>query len=133
MSDTKSPTNPDPNYLPDNLPECHNLITSLRNQVKSLEERVAELEKQLSRRNRAAFGKKSAKVDSTLLTGTGKAIHSQTADELDAEKDRLNIVSVVNQAVVDPVHLLILKLARSSTVLTPANSRVLAVAKRDKS
>ena len=92
MSDTKSPTNPDPNYLPDNLPECHSLITSLRNQVKSLEERVAELEKQLSRRNRAAFGKKSAKVDSTLLTGTGKAIHCQTENELDAEKNRLNIV-----------------------------------------
>ena len=54
--------------------------------------RIAELEKQLSRRNRALFGKKSAKVDSTLLTGTGKAIHIQTANELDAEKNRLNIV-----------------------------------------
>jgi transposase len=83
----------DPNYLPDNLPECHKLITDLRNKVKSLEERVAELEKQLSRRNRAAFGKKSAKVDSTLLTGTGKAIHIQTGNELDAEKERLNIVA----------------------------------------
>jgi transposase len=71
--------------LPDNLHDCHNLI-------KELFARVAELEKQLSRRNRAAFGKKSAKVDSTLLTGTGKAIHSQTDNELDAEKARLNIV-----------------------------------------
>jgi transposase len=88
----KSDSPSDPNYLPDNLPECHKLITDLRNKVKSLEERVAELEKQLSRRNRATFGKKSAKVDSTLLTGTGKAIHVQTANELDAEKDRLNIV-----------------------------------------
>src|SRR5271170_6855415 len=71
--------------LPDNLNDCHNLI-------KELFDRIAELEKQLSRRNRAAFGQKSAKVDATLLTGTGKAIHSQTASELDAEKDRLNIV-----------------------------------------
>ncbi len=38
------------------------------------------------------FGKKSAKVDSTLLTGTGKAIHIQTNNELDDEKNRLNIV-----------------------------------------
>lgn len=77
------------NLLPDNLNDCHALI-------KELIARIAELEKQLSRRNRAAFGKKSAKVDSTLLTGTGKAIHSQTADELDSERDRLNIVPVVN-------------------------------------
>lgn len=82
----------DPNHLPDNLPECHKLITHLRNKVKSLEERVAKLEKHLSRRNRAIFGQKSAKVDATLLTGTGKAIHFQTANELDAEKNRLNIV-----------------------------------------
>ncbi len=53
---------------------------------------IAELEKQLSRRNRMIFGKKSAKVDSTLLTGTGKAIHFKTTTELDAEKNRLNIV-----------------------------------------
>lgn len=90
MKTSDSPS--DPNYLPDNLPECHKLITDLRNKVKSLEQRVAELEKQLSRRNRAAFGQKSAKVDATLLTGTGKAIHIQTANELDTEKDRLNIV-----------------------------------------
>src|SRR5271170_2585710 len=71
--------------LPDNLNDCHNLI-------KELFARIAELEKQLSRRNRAAFGKKSAKVDATLLTGTGKTIHNQTTEELAAEKDRLNIV-----------------------------------------
>lgn len=71
--------------LPDNVSDCHNLI-------KELLARVAELEKQLSRRNRAAFGKKSAKVNASLLTGTGKAIHDQTEDELDAEKERLNIV-----------------------------------------
>ncbi len=71
--------------LPDNLDDCHALI-------KQLFERVSELEKQISRRNRAAFGKKSAKVDPTLLTGTGKAVHDQTTDELDAEKSRLNIV-----------------------------------------
>ena len=81
----------DPNHLPDNLPECHNLITDLRNEVKELKARMAELEKQLSRRNRVLFGQKSAKVDSTLLTGTGKAIHFQTNNELDDEKNRLNI------------------------------------------
>jgi transposase len=71
--------------LPDNLSDCHDLI-------RKLFDRIDDLEKQLSRRNRAAFGRKSAKVDATLLTGTGKAIHSQTTDELDAEKNRLNIV-----------------------------------------
>lgn len=71
--------------LPDNVSDCHNLI-------KELFARIAELEKQISRKNRASFGQKSAKVDSALLTGTGKAIHCQTANELDAEKDRLNIV-----------------------------------------
>src|SRR5271156_5984513 len=88
----KSDSTSDPNYLPDNLPECHKLITDLRNEVKELKVRMAELEKQLSRRNRVLFGQKSAKVDSTLLTGTGKAIHFQTTNELDAEKNRLNIV-----------------------------------------
>jgi transposase len=88
----KSDSPEDPNYLPDNLPECHKLITDLRNEVKELKVRMAELEKQLSRRNRALFGQKSAKVDSTLLTGTGKTIHFQTANELDTEKNRLNIV-----------------------------------------
>jgi transposase len=83
MAEPKSPI--DPNNLPDNLEDCHSLI-------RQLFARIAELEKQLSRRNRAAFGRKSAKVDSALLTGTGKTIHSQTADELEAEKGRLNIV-----------------------------------------
>jgi len=72
--------------LPDNIADCHSLI-------RELFARVAELEKQLSRRNRALFGSKSAKVDATLLTGTGKAIHMQTTNELDAERDRLNVVS----------------------------------------
>src|ERR1700729_2399038 len=81
---------PKPNFdkshdPPDKVGDCHQLI-------KELFARIEELEKQLSRRNRAAFGKKSAKVDSTLLTGTGKAIHAQTADELAAERSRLNIV-----------------------------------------
>jgi transposase len=81
---------PKPNFdkshdPPDNVSDCHQLI-------KELFARIEELEKQLSRRNRAAFGKKSAKVDSTLLTGTGKAIHAQTTDELAAEQSRLNIV-----------------------------------------
>jgi transposase len=72
--------------LPDNVHDCHNLI-------KELFARIAELEKQVSRRNRALFGKKSAKTDSTLLTGTGKAIHTQTAGELEAERERMNTVS----------------------------------------
>lgn len=71
--------------LPDNVDDCHNLI-------KELFARVAELEKQLSRRNRTIFGKKSAKVDATLLTGTGKAVHVSTSSELAAEQQRLNIV-----------------------------------------
>ena len=71
--------------LPDNVQDCHQMI-------KELFARVSELEKQLSRRNRALFGKKSAKVDAALLTGTGKAIHDQTSEELTAEQERLNIV-----------------------------------------
>jgi transposase len=92
MPESKSPINPSSDYLPNNIPECHKLITDLRSKVKSLEERVAELEKFLSRRNRSLYGQKSAKVDASLLTGTGKAIHCQTANELDTEKERLNIV-----------------------------------------
>ncbi|CAN5140304.1 IS66-like element ISBj7 family transposase [soil metagenome] len=76
--------------LPDNVDDCHALI-------KQLFERVSELEKQISRRNRAAFGKKSAKVDAALLTGTGKAVHDQTSGELDAERNRLNIVPTTEQ------------------------------------
>jgi transposase len=71
--------------LPDNVEDCHKLI-------KELFARIAELEKQLSRRNRAAFGRRSAKVNAALLTGTGKVIHNQTTNELDAEKQRLNVV-----------------------------------------
>lgn len=74
-----------PRDLPDNVSDCHSLI-------RKLFDRIADLEKQLSRRNRAAFGQKSAKVDAALLTGTGKAIHSQTTNELDGEKNRLNVV-----------------------------------------
>jgi transposase len=79
------PDAPTPENLPENLADCHALI-------KELFARIAELEKQLSRRNRAAFGQKSAKVDASLLTGTGKAIHIQTANELQSEKQRLNVV-----------------------------------------
>ncbi len=72
--------------LPDDVVACHNLI-------KVLLDRVAELEKQLSRRNRATYGRKSAKVDATLLTGTGKDVHDQTTSELDEEADRLNVAT----------------------------------------
>jgi transposase len=85
----KQPPKPDPNNLPDNLSECHQMI-------KELFARIAELEKQVSRHKRATFGQKSAKVNSALLTGTGKAIHDQTANELEAEKNRLNVVSDKN-------------------------------------
>jgi len=82
----KQPPKPDPNNLPDNLSDCHQMIKDLVN-------RIAELEKQVSRHKRATYGQKSAKVNSALLTGTGKAIHDQTADELEAEKNRLNVLS----------------------------------------
>lgn len=72
-------------HLPDNLADCHDLI-------RELFARIAELEKQLSRQKRARFGRKSAKINATLLTGTGKAVHTQTINELDAERERLNIV-----------------------------------------
>jgi transposase len=81
MAKDKTP----PDALPDNIEDCHKMIRELFS-------RIAELEKQLSRRNRALFGKKSAKVDSTLLTGTGKAIHFQTSEELESEKKHLEIV-----------------------------------------
>lgn len=71
--------------LPDNVADCHRLI-------KELFARITELEKQLSRRNRTAYGQKSAKVDSTRLTGTGKAIHDVTTEEIESEQKRLNIV-----------------------------------------
>jgi transposase len=70
-----------PQELPDTLHECHNMI-------RDLYARVAELEKQLSRRNRALFGKKSAKTNAALLTGTGKTIHTNTTEELAAEQER---------------------------------------------
>ncbi|MGH9827720.1 MAG: IS66 family transposase, partial [Blastocatellia bacterium] len=79
------PDSTDPQKLPDNVADCHKLI-------KELFARVAELEKQLSRRNRAMYGRKSAKVDATLLTGTGKAVHAQTSEELAAEEQRFNVV-----------------------------------------
>jgi transposase len=71
--------------LPDDIQTCHDLIRELFT-------RVAELEKQISRKNRALLGKKSAKVDAALLTGTGKVIHQQTTSELNDEKQRLQIV-----------------------------------------
>lgn len=81
----------DPNYLPDTVPECHKLIGDLRNRVKSLEQRLAELEKQVRRRNRMMFGKRSAKTSSTVLTGTGKAVYELNEQELEAEKGNLQL------------------------------------------
>lgn len=103
----KSDTNKllDPNYLPDNLPECHKLITDLRNEVKTLKSsmvamaeevkilqaRLSELEQQLRVRNRMIFGKSSAKVPAASLTGTGKVVYNQSFSELEAEKANLQI------------------------------------------
>ncbi len=81
------------NDLPDNVSGCHKLINELRAEMKALQEQVAELKKQVGRRNRMLFGKKSAKVSNTVLTGTGKAIYDADQEELDAEKTRLEIVS----------------------------------------
>lgn len=83
MTDTKPPVPSD--KLPKDIESCHNLIRDLFS-------RIAELEKHLSRRNRMVFGKKSAKVDAELLTGTGKAIHQQTSFELEEESRKLNVV-----------------------------------------
>lgn len=89
----------DPNYLPGNLPECHKVIGDLRERlaavagiVNTLQQRVAELEKQVSRRNRMLFGQRSAKTSKTKLTGTGKAISDANAEELDRECDNLQII-----------------------------------------
>lgn len=88
----------DPNYLPDNLPECHKVIGDLRERlaavaeiVNALQQRVADLEKQVDRRNRMLFGKRSAKTSKTVLTGTGKAIYDANAEELENECDNLQI------------------------------------------
>lgn len=92
----------DPNYLPDNLPECHKIIKDLRAEVKRLvaiadtvsllQQRVADLEKQVRRRNRMVFGKSSAKVPAESLTGTGKAVYDSYNAELDEERANLQLV-----------------------------------------
>ena len=94
--------NDDPDYLPDTIPECHKLIKELRAEVKrlaeiaktveQLRERVAELEKQVRRRNRKIFGQSSAKVPAALLTGTGKVVYQQSQEELEAERANLQLV-----------------------------------------
>jgi transposase len=91
----------DDDYLPDNLPECHKLIKELRAEIKRiaaiadtvalLQQRVAELENQVRKHNRARYGKSSAKVPASSLTGTGKVVYDTGASELDAEKSILNI------------------------------------------
>jgi transposase len=100
MADSSSPEDPD--YLPDNLPECHKLIKDLRADVKrlsavadtvsQLEQRLAELEKQLRRRNRMIFGQRSAKVNAESLTGTGKAVYDNYKAELDEERAKLQLL-----------------------------------------
>jgi transposase len=82
----------DDSFLPDNLPECHRLIKDLRTRIKSLEERLAELEKQVGRRNRMLFGKRSAKTSNSVLTGTGKAVYDTNAQELEDARNDLQLV-----------------------------------------
>lgn len=88
----KTSPSDDPNYLPDNVPDCHKVITDLRQKVNSLEQRIAELEKQLRRRNRMVFGQRSAKVASESLTGTGKAVYDSYKAELEVERANLQLV-----------------------------------------
>jgi hypothetical protein len=97
-----SDTPDDQGSLPDNLPECHKLIKDLRAEVKhlatiadtvnALQQKVAELEKQLRRRNRMVFGQRSAKVPTESLTGTGKAVYDNYKAELDEEQRNLQLV-----------------------------------------
>lgn len=89
------PFDPFSDHMPDTIEECHALITALRSEVRrllafvdtvnQLEARVAELEKQLRRSNRAMFGKKSAKVAASSLTGTAKEIYEQSQNDLGQE------------------------------------------------
>lgn len=100
MSNPNSPDDPD--YLPDNLPECHKVIKDLRAEVQHLREiaktvsllqqRVAELEKQVRRRNRMVFGPRSAKVSGASLTGTGKTVYENHQSELDSERANLQLI-----------------------------------------
>src|SRR5271154_5544915 len=100
MSDKPS-IDPDFDYLPNNLPECHKIITDLRKEVRRLNQlaetvsllqrRISELESQVRRHNRARSGKSSAKVAGATLPGTGKAYYHDSSDELENEKARLNI------------------------------------------
>ena len=90
-----SPLDPSSEHLPDNLKECHELITALRQEirrllslediVKQLQEQVAELQKQVRRRNRMIFGKSSARVKASNLTGTGKEVYDHHAAQLQDE------------------------------------------------
>jgi transposase len=102
MTTPPFPSIQDPDYLPDTVPECHKLIKELRGEiarlqeivktVETLNERVAELEKQVRRRNRKIFGQSSAKVPAASLTGTGKVVYDQSKEELESERANLELV-----------------------------------------
>jgi transposase len=102
MTGSNSPPDPNSDYLPDNLPECHAVIADLRHEVQRLlliadmvtllQQRVADLEKQVRRNKRKIFGQSSAQVPAESLTGTGKAVYDAYKDELDAERARLQLV-----------------------------------------
>jgi transposase len=102
MTVPDSPLDPASDHLPDNLPDCHALIRDLRQEVKRLlliadtvtllQQRVAELEKQVRRRNRKIFGQSSAKVPAESLTGTGKTLYDSYSAELEAERANLQLV-----------------------------------------
>jgi hypothetical protein len=53
---------------------------------------VAELEKQVRRRNRKIFGQSSAKVPAASLTGTGKVVYDLSQQELENERANLQLV-----------------------------------------
>lgn len=60
--------------------------------VAQMQQRIAELEKQLRRRNRMVFGQRSAKVSNTVLTGTGSVIYQESLQQLETEKQNLQLV-----------------------------------------
>ena len=88
---TKAPFH-DPSDLPSDLPGCHAMIKDLRAEVDRLtkiaetvtllQERVLDLENQIKQKTRARFGRSSAQVKTTSLTGTGRVVYEQSAKEL---------------------------------------------------
>ncbi|MBK9142758.1 MAG: IS66 family transposase [Candidatus Melainabacteria bacterium] len=91
----------DPDYFPDNLPECHRVISELRAEVKRLQaleaiveelrKKVANLETQVKNQKRARFGRSSAQVSTASLTGTGKVYYEESSALLEEKSAALSI------------------------------------------